>query len=163
MSLTVGQDAYWTVADVITFWQRRHVRTHTAWTALTTATAEALVRRATDYIDRTFDFRGEKATKAQRLKWPRRRARVEGYTLALTEIPWQIQEATALIADELRAGNFDDKGIVSKDAAVKRQKVDVIEIEYDTVRRVRLGGDIATHVTHLLRPLLASHSALLRA
>lgn len=163
MTLTVGTDAYWTLADVRAYWLARNTTSSDAWVALSDAEAEILIRRATDYVDRKWSFIGDKATQSQRLKWPRKYAEVDGFLLEDNVIPWQVEEATALIAEEMRVGTFDEKGIVTDDsAAIKKQKVDVVEVEYDTTKRLQ-GGDIPSHVHELLSPLTLGQGGLKRA
>lgn len=164
MPLTVGTDAYSTLANVRAYWADRSSTAGAAWAALADVDAERFIRRATDYIDRGWEFLGDKATAGQRLKWPRKFVEVEGFLLDETLIPFQIEEATALIADLYRLGTFDLEGIVTDDAAaISMQKVDVITVQYDTSKRLQ-GADIPSHVYKLLRPLVRNASGgLVRA
>lgn len=164
MALTIGTDAYWDLTSIRDYWSARG---NTAWTveALPDETAEPLVRLSTDYIDRKFDPKGLPTTSTQRLKFPRKDIEIDGYEIDRDTIPWQVQEATALVADLLREGTFDALGVLNAtDAAVSMEKVDVITVEYDTQRRL-LTGSVPSHVIQLLRPLLRSvgGGSLLRA
>lgn len=161
MTLTIGTDAYATLQEVRDFWAARG---EASWATLPDGEAEVYIRLATDYVDRRWNFIGIKATKEQRLKWPRERAVVEGEMLPDNEIPWQVREATALVADLLRIGTFDALGILTTEgAAVTMEKVDVITVQYAAHLRL-LSGDIPTHVIQTLRPLLAtSQGGLVRA
>lgn len=164
MALTVGTDAYNSLANVRAYWDDRDSAASTAWAALADADAEKLIRKATDYVDRNWEYIGDVSTATQRLKWPRKYAEVEGNLLSETTIPWQIEEATAIIADLYRLGTYDLEGIVTDDAAaISMQKVDVITVQYDTSKRLA-GADIPSHVHKLLRPLVRSvHGGLARA
>ncbi|HEY7822449.1 MAG TPA: DnaT-like ssDNA-binding protein [Acidimicrobiia bacterium] len=163
MTLTVGTDAYETLANVRAYWDARDATASAAWIALSDAAAEQLIRKATDYVDRKWSYIGEKATAVQRLKWPRKYAEVEGFTLDEATIPWQVAEATSIIAELLRLGTFDADGIVTDDAAaISMQKVDVITVQYDTSKRLQ-GGDIPSNVHQLLRPLTLGRGGLVRA
>jgi hypothetical protein len=164
MALTIGTDAYWDLTSIRDYWSARG---NTAWAVetLPDETAEPLVRLSTDYIDRKFDPKGLATTTTQRLKFPRKDLEINGYEIDRDTIPWQVQEATALVADLLREGTFDALGVLNAtDAAVSMEKVDVITIEYDTQRRL-LTGSVPSHVIQLLRPLLRSvgGGSLLRA
>ena len=161
MALTIGTDAYTSLADVRTYWAARG---DTLWAGLVDADAEVFIRLATDYVDRGWTFIGDKATGAQRLKWPRKFAEVEGFDLSDAEIPWQVAEATAIMADVFRLGTFDTEGVVTNDAAaISMQKVDVITVQYDTSKRLQ-GKAVMSHVYELLRPVTRSTSGgLLRA
>lgn len=163
MPLTVGTDAYDTLANVRAYWAARDSTASAAWIALADAEAEILIRKATDYVDRNWHYIGDKATGAQRLKWPRKFAEVEGFLLDEATIPWQVQEATAIIAELYRLGTVDLEGIVTDDAAaISMQKVDVITVQYDTSKRLQ-GADIPSHVHKLLRPLTRGQGGLARA
>ena len=160
MALTIGTDAYSTLIDVRAYWAARG---DTAWAALADADAEVFIRLGTDYIDRGWSFIGDKATGAQRLKWPRAFAEVESFAIADDVIPWQVEEATAIMADVFRLGSFDTEGILTNDAAaISMQKVDVITVQYDTAKRLQ-GKAVMSHVYELLRPVTKANGGLLRA
>ena len=160
MALTIGTDAYSSLADVRAYWVARG---DTAWALLADADAEVFIRQGTDYIDRGWSYIGDKSTGPQRLKWPRKFAYVEGFELADDEIPWQVSEATAIMADVFRLGTFDTEGIVTNDdAAISMQKVDVITVQYDTAKRLQ-GKSVMSHVYELLGPVTAGGGGLLRA
>lgn len=140
--LTVGTDAFDTLANVDAYHADRG---NADWAAVVDDTQrEIFIRKGTDWINRTFDALEDPTTETQRLKWP---------TFPDTTIPWQVAEATAIIADLYRLGVYDLEGILtSDDASINRTKVDVIEVGYDTSKRL-LAGSIPTHVYQLLRPL----------
>lgn len=164
MALTVGTDAYDTLANVRAYWLAHNTTASDAWVALSDAEAEILIRKATNWVDRNYSFIGDKATGDQRLKWPRKNAEVESFALSETAIPWQVEEATAEIAEMYRLGTYDLEGIVTDDAAaISMQKVDVITVQYDTSKRLQ-GADIPSHIYELLRPVILGNSGgLLRA
>ena len=160
MALIIGTDAYDTLDNVKIYWANRG---GVEWSEIEDADGEIFIRKATDYIDRKWDFIGDKATSSQRLKWPRKFAEVDGYLLDSDIIPFQIQEATALMAEQFRIGTFNADGIVTDDtASITETKVDVITVKYDTTRRLQ-GGDVMSHVIELLRPLISGQGRLLRA
>ena len=163
MALTVGTDAYDTLANVRAYWLARDTTASDAWIALADSDAEQLIRKATDYVDRGWSYIGDKATSTQRLKWPRSNAEVDGFTLDESTIPWQIEEAMAIIAEMFRLGTYDMEGIVTDDAAaISMTKVDVITVQYDTSRRLQ-GKDVPSHVYDLLMPLTSGSGGLKRA
>jgi len=162
MALTVGTDAYDTLANVRAYWAANDSTASAAWIALSDAAAEILIRKGTNWVDRNFSFIGDKATAAQRLQWPRLNAVVDGFALEGTVIPWQIEEATAQIAELYRLGTYDLEGIVTDDAAaISMQKVDVITVQYDTSKRLQ-GADTPSHVYELLRQLIRGNSGGLK-
>lgn len=151
MALVVGINSYLDLSAARDFWADRAPE---EWSRIAVAAANPLLVRATDYVDREFDFLGERTDATQRLKWPRTGITLDGEPLDETVTPWQILEATALVAELYRQGTYDLDTVLTDDkAAVQVQKVDVITIAYDTSRRLQ-GGDIPTHVFSLLRPLL---------
>lgn len=159
MTLTIGTDAYYSLDDTRAYWAALG---DTAWAALDDAAAEVLIRKATNWIDRSFEFIGDKATGTQRLKWPRQYAEVEGFALDAATIPWQVGEATAQVADLYRLGTFDLEGIVTNDSAsINKTKVDVIEVGYDTSKRLQ-GGAILSNVIEVLRPVTRGNSGGLK-
>lgn len=164
MTLTIGTDAYYSLTDVRAYWAARDTTISTAWVALADADAEMLIRKATDWIDRKWDYIGDVATSTQRLKWPREYAYIGSNALDSTTIPWQIEEANALVAEYYRAGTYNMDGIVQRnDASVSSVKVDVIEKHFDT-QRILQGSDVFTNVSQLVRPLIVSNgSGLFRA
>ena len=129
MTVTVGTDVFISVADADTFFARRG---NTAWAALSTEQKEVFLVKASDAVERRFRWRGTRATAAQRLGWPRLDA-FDNDDLPLLGIPWQVEEATCLTAEQLVKG-VDLDGVLTTDLLVKSEKVDVISIhdEMDT-------------------------------
>lgn len=160
MTLTIGTDAYITEAAADTYWTDRG---NTDWTALSSGDKEVNIRKATDWINNSYTFVGEKATAAQRLQWPREFAYADGFLIANTAIPDPVAEATAIVADLFRQGTLNLDGIISDDeAAVSMQKVDVITVQYDTGKRIR-GKSQLNHVNDLLRSVTMARGQLTRA
>jgi hypothetical protein len=160
MALTLLTDAYDSVANIDTYWSNR---SNTDWTDLSTSKKESYIRQGTDWIDRNFNFSGIRAASSQRLKWPRTSAEdLDGFVVGETDAPWQVKEATAIVADLFRQGTYDLEGIVTSDQAIVREKVDVIEVEYSNSLRQQ-GQDVLNHVHQLLAPLTTQYGQLLRA
>ena len=90
---------------------------------------EILLRLATDHIDIVYGqrFKGAKSTLSQSLQFPRIGVAVDGFDLAENVVPIEVQRACcefALAANtQLLMPNLTQ--------GVKREKIDVIEIEYD--------------------------------
>jgi len=161
MPVTVGTDVYDTVANSDTYWAARG---NTTWTGATEANKEVWLVKATDWLERNFRYRGVRKTSDQRLHFPADQAfDDDGYPVGEDAAPRQVKEAMFLVGDLVRQGTYDLDGIVTDDlAAVKRQKVDVIEVEYDTAHRLR-GQDVLSHVYQLLAPVVANQAVLLRS
>lgn len=117
-----------------------------AWATAAPADREAALRRATQYLDARYQWRGEPLTATQALAWPR------------TSSPWpvkRLQDATAELA--LRAAEqgslYTDEGT----AAVKSETVGPISITYADAQR---GQTRFTVVEDLLADLIVNASRM---
>lgn len=102
---------------------------------------------------------GYRVTSTQALSWPRQWAwdpdnPAQAY-FDTDEVPQRVKDATMELANQfLKAGTTD---IAALDAAagIKRKKIDVIETEYDPVRRP-VGLSAYPSVVRTIKPLLAA-------
>lgn len=129
MALTVetgaglsNAEAYLSVADALTYLTA--VGASDAWAAASTAQKEVALRRATQYLDTQYTWRGEPLTSTQALEWPRV-VDVDGrsYTWPVR----QIREACAELA--VRALSVDlyaDAG-----QTIKSEQIGPIRTEYE--------------------------------
>ena len=109
MALTVGTDTYISETDFATWAMARGITI--------AGTKETLLRKAMDYIE-IQQFQGEKTEDTQDLQFPR---------YPDTTVPANIITAQCV------AAYLIDTGVnlfATVDRAIKREKVDVIEIEY---------------------------------
>lgn len=120
-SVVAGANSYASLADAATF----HTdRANTAWTGADAVKQSALIR-ATDYIEQKYAnrWKGSPTDVDQSLSWPR-------YAVAdnvdSDEIPERLKQAVCILA--LEALSADLNPVLGR--AVKREKVDVIEVEY---------------------------------
>lgn len=130
MSIVVGTDTYLSVADADTYWSDRN---NSTWSAATTAEKEKALREAAQYLDGAYTFIGVLADLEQVLAWPRSAAVIRsgnfaGADFASDEIPLKIKHACAELA--LDALDARLRPTLERGGAVKREKVDVIEVEY---------------------------------
>lgn len=128
MTVTVGTNVYISVAGADTYWSERN---NSTWSAATTAAKEKALREATQYIDGAYMFIGELTSLTQSLAWPRSGAVITSGNFRdkdfdSDEIPQKIEEACAELALEALSANLRP----AEDRNVKREKVDVIEVEY---------------------------------
>ena len=90
--------------------------------------------QATRWME-TLDYRGDRCKASQRLKWPRKNAKCDGVTSDCSGIPYPIQESEVILAilQTTKPNQFPGQGGGSAPTGtyVKRQKLDVLEIEYD--------------------------------
>ena len=105
------------------------------WIALDEEIRNLSLIQATRWME-TLDYRGDRCAADQRLKWPRSGAECDGVTSVCTAIPYAIQEAEVALAIKYNESpsSFPGAGGGSSSPTgtyVKRQKIDVLEIEYD--------------------------------
>lgn len=160
MALTVetgsgsaSSESYASVADVDVYQSNRGV---TLWATLSTAEKEQALRRATTYMEQVYRLRwkGLRTSIPQALSWPRylaERVDVGYYAPAgyyeTNVVPSEVVAACCELAFKAAFGDLSpDIGRVTK-----REKVDVIEVEYESGRApfVRFRA-----VDNLLAPLL---------
>lgn len=159
MALTVGVNSYGTQAEANTY---QSDRGNLPWGSIAGGAKNQHLIKAHDWLERTFRYVGRKATDAQTSAWPRTEAYDNVDDYQITGTPEAVKEAQFIIADLYRDGSYDLEGIVNDTVgAVKKEKVDVLETEWDTSRRTR-GPDILTHVYQLVSPYVLAQGTLLR-
>lgn len=153
----------------------------TGWTGATTQQKEAALVMATRGIDAGMEFKGSQIGLGQALEWPRVGVvipgeRMDGEPVSIVTgsenvrrgqaleippnvIPRRLKDAVCEFSRFLLAG---DRDAAADTAAVKREKVDVIEVEYSTGSRPDI---IPESVLRMLRPfaLVASDREASRA
>ncbi len=136
-SALADSESYISVADANIYHENRG---NTAWTGIATdLIREQLLRKATDYMVATYRqrWRGYRKTATQALDFPRSFCYLEPfvygavgaypYLLSDTVVPNEVKNACA----ELALKAIDGDLMVDLTQAVIREKVDVIEVEYD--------------------------------
>lgn len=86
-------ESYVTVAEC-TAYHAKHGGT--AWDAVDDQ--EAALRKATQYLDSVYQWRGDRVFSTQALKWPRLNVVVDGYELPGDEIPAKLKAACCELA-----------------------------------------------------------------
>lgn len=126
-------------------------RNRAEWALLSADAKEAALILATDYIEATYSqgWKGQKATAAQALSWPRAYVVIDGFDVSATHIPPVLMNAVCELALRASAGPLiEDQG-----QRVVKEKIDVIETQYadasDPQKRYPL-------VTRMLAPLTQS-------
>lgn len=137
MALTVetgsgsaSSESYASTSDVDTYQSNRGV---TLWATLSTAEKEQALRRATTYMEQVYRLRwkGWRYTRDQALSWPRESVERLDYGLGdyyeTDAVPVEVVNACCEMAFKAAFGDLSpDIGRVTK-----REKVDVIEVEYE--------------------------------
>lgn len=129
MAIVVGTDAYLSISDADAYW---NVRNDSVWSAASDAEKEKALREATQYIDGAFSFIGSHKHDNV-LAWPRydvliRKGNFKGQDYDSDTIPPQVKNACAELALEALSARLVE--VKERGGAVKREKVDVIEVEY---------------------------------
>lgn len=142
----VNSESYASVAEADVYHANRGCA---PWATLTAPQKEEALRRATDYIEQVYgqSFEGYRVTSTQALAFPRVGVELNGYYIASDIIPTILKSATITLAYKAAQGNLaPDLG-----QTVKREKVDVLEVEYmdgaSAVKRLR-------DIDNILAPLL---------
>ena len=89
-------------------------------------TAAVLIIQAMDYIEAQ-NYKGYKLTDEQALQWPRGNVFIDGYAVDTDEIPVLLKDAQAEVCIGIDGGT---NPLANEERATKREKVDVIEVEY---------------------------------
>jgi hypothetical protein len=93
---------------------------------LTTQQKEQALRKATDYLEQVYTWKGTRVNDTQVLSFPRYGIYVDGYLVNSDLVPLQVQNATAEIAVKASVGDLSP----DLTQEVKREKIDSIEVEY---------------------------------
>lgn len=120
-------DSYTSVADADTY-IAAYKSDVTAWDAATDAAKEVAARQATQHLDFSYRWKGERETSTQSLDWPRVYAYDER-GLAYDGVPDALKQAESELMYSIINGVSISTTITRKDQ-VKRKKIDVIETEY---------------------------------
>ena len=131
--INVPQDSYVTVAEADAYHAIRP--SANAWAALTEPEKEQRLVAASDYLDSQYIFNGKKTDENQPREFPRN---------GETDVPMAIKKAVFELA-------LQDSLTSNSSAEVKREKVDVLEVEYfqSDDGAIRFG-----YIDGLLRPFL---------
>jgi hypothetical protein len=138
-SIVSGANSYITEAELTQYAEDR------AYT-ITADDNKTLIYKAMDFIE-SKNFLGKIVEEDQPLSWPRQKVYYRGFLLENTDIPQILKDAVCALALEIDRG-YDPLAVITQ--AVKRQKVDVIEVEFqDGTSTFSIRS-----VNAILRPLL---------
>lgn len=99
------------------------------WTALSSTIKQQSLVNATDYLEATYRsaWKGNRVSETQSLSWPRYNVIVDGFNFASNVVPLQVINACIEMAIRASVG---ETLLADQGQRVKREKIDVIEIEY---------------------------------
>lgn len=121
-SIVIGANSYVSIIEIRAYCEARGIELPTA-----EADVEVMAQLAFDYIESfRARYKGKTTTENQRTAWPRTGVVIDCYTLPSNEIPWQLKEAQCQATGEALEADL----MPNSSAAVKREKVDVLEVEY---------------------------------
>lgn len=160
MALTVedgtglaAADAYVSLADANAY----HLSMgNSAWAALSDANKEIYIRRATQYMDAMYSWRGERLRATQALENPRFDEDLDELRDDAVWPPRGLKEACAELA--LRASEGELVSDIEDDRPITREKVGPIETVYGTVTNA--GQKSYPIVDRLLRGLIFSRRTI---
>lgn len=142
-----GANSYNSVTEIRTYASARGIMLPTA-----DEDVEVLAVQATDYLE-TFrnDYQGKKTEVTQDLQFPRTGVVIEDYDVPSNEILKLLKQAHAQAASEA----YEQDLLPNKAQVAKKEKVDVIEVEYQESSTSIVGFP---KVDALLEPLFKSSS-----
>jgi hypothetical protein len=154
---TVGgasANSFTTLAELTTYMEGR--LNSSKFDDATTDNQNRALVEATRYLS-VFKWRGHRVDGTQALSWPRQWAYdpdspIQDY-YDTTVVPQRVKDATMELAFQFLKQGTTDVAALDAQAGIKRKRIDVIETEYDTVRRP-VGLDAYPSVTRHIRPLL---------
>ena len=127
-------NSYVTLADADTI--AGNMSFYADWAAATDEDKTIALIVSTNWME-TLDYIGDRCDPIQSLKWPRQNASCDGVLAACTAIPFKIRQTEVMLAMTYISNpnsfpNIGGGGSVAPTGTyVKRQKLDVLEIEYD--------------------------------
>ena len=140
-TVVAGANSYVSEAGLLDYAASRGV-------TLTGAT-DVLIIKAMDYIE-SLSFIGDKHREAQPLQWPRDEVYIDRYYIERETIPKELKNGVYTAALAIDA-ELDPLRIVGR--ATKREKVDVIEVEYmDSAASETIVRTISAALYKILRP-----------
>ena len=152
-----GANSYVTTAEFTTYCGNRNITID----AVTYGDESELLIKAMDYLEQQ-DFKGWKVARDQALQFPRVDLWIDGYDIDSDVVPQILKDAQCEIAVQIMQG-YNPLRVI--DRAVKREKVDVIEVEYmDNAATQTISPSIANALRKLLRGSVGGNSfSLVRA
>lgn len=129
-------NTYVTRAEAVTYFTDRN---NALWIALAGSVQDAMLLRAAEFLDRSYAWRGEIASDAQAMRWPRKCVKDrDGREIAADAIPTQIAAAQCELALLLATGSGVGGSAGSVSAGLlSRVKAGSVEVAWQS------GGGVA--------------------
>lgn len=122
-SIVSGANSYVSAADTTTYLTLRDIET---------AVSDGQLVRGADYVNAFRKlFKGYKLTATDSsMQWPRSYVEIDGFLLPDDKIPQCVKDAQIQVALEIALDR--DPHITQPQRPIKKEKLDVLEVEYDT-------------------------------
>lgn len=154
MSFVVGEDTYVSVADADEYWNNHSGGDN--WATADPSDKEKALREATQYIDKSYEFRGSHPYDSEQLlSWPRIGVvDAEGRVRKNDEIPKEIANATAWLAEQA----LESPLVPSQNRGGKIDKIKAGEVSIDFSDGAPSSRDFK-YVTLLISDLITSRGS----
>ena len=128
----------------------------TSWAERSTDQKEIDLRKGAQFMEERWrsSWKGRRVSATQLLSFPRENVVVEGFAFPSDAVPAEVKRANVMLAMKSSLGVELNPDFT---AGVKREKVDVLEVEYDTARVT--AGTYFTAVEGLLKPFMGGSSS----
>ena len=130
-------------------------RGNTAWGNLAFSTKEALILKATEFLDSEYIFMGMKTVTTQALSWPRSDVFDEEVNLLPSDsLPVALQRATAELALSLASNSDNGAQPVVVEGSIQRRRERIGVIESETEGTVDTSTRFYPRVHQLIAPFI---------
>lgn len=128
MALSIGVDSFVSVAGADTYWTDHAGGTN--WASATATQKEQALREASQYIDKSYTWRGHHpGDEAQLLGWPRYNViDREGRYRDSGVVPQEVKDATSWLAEQVLDGAL--LPVIGAGGQPRRVKAGSVEVEY---------------------------------
>lgn len=152
-----ASNSFVTLAEATTYMESR--LNDSTWTAASIDNQNRALVEATREIS-VMRFKGERATEAQALSWPRQNAQNPdspyGWLFESTVIPQRVKDATMELAFQFIKAGTSDLAVADAETGVQEKTIDVITTRWFSPGSKATGLSKLTRVVELLTPLLES-------
>jgi len=129
-------------------------RDYSEWADAPEASRQAVLIRASDWLDQLFSFKGEKSNRQQLRSWPRRNVVIDGFVIDEVT-PQAIIDASIELALAMLSSAGEAETLLGISGAVSQERIGSLSIMYD-----RQQSQAKSRLELLLRPYLRSNNQM---
>ena len=129
-------------------------RDYSEWADAPEASRQAVLIRASDWLDQLFSFKGEKSNRQQLRSWPRRNVVIDGFVIDEVT-PQAIIDASIELALAMLSSAGEAETLLGISGAVSQERIGSLSIMYD-----RQQSQAKSRLELLLRPYLRSNTQM---